>query len=539
VAENRLSLAIDGRENQLRDRLITFEMPGHGQADGNGNGHALVSADPVTTGSVAIVGLGYVGLPTAVELHGKSPRIIGIDVSAQRLLNISARGADLTEADQERLAAALADGSLELTTDPAASAAAETVIICVPTPVDSNQTPNLAALRAACAAVVQNAVPGQMIILTSTSYVGTTRDLLTEPLRQRGLAVGTDINVAFSPERIDPGNADHLQSETPRVVGGATEACTGRAAEVIGRLTDSVYLVSSPDAAEATKLYENIFRAVSLALANEFADACGTLGLDPIEVTLAAGTKPYGFLGVFPGPGVGGHCIPCDPHYLLWQLNARDHASPLIEQAMKSIELRPERVVERAAEVMTAAGRQVAGARVIVIGASYKAGVRDLRESPAVPIIEGLIREGAEVSYYDPLIPVLNLPGGRQLHSVAAPRGRPSTWPCPTRCIPDWTTPGRRAAHWSWTLPTSFMARPTASWCEDLRDDHRSSCGRLEYPRGGTQVRPEHAAPRQPGRNPQPGTAGRAGVRRARGALGPRREFPLPDRPLLLAAPSR
>jgi len=342
---------------------------------------------------VAIVGLGYVGLPTAVELHGKSPRIIGIDVSEQRLRDVSARAADLTEADQERLAAALADGSLELTTDPAAAATAETVIICVPTPVDTKQAPNLAALRAACADVVRYAMPGQMIILTSTSYVGTTRDLLTEPLRQRGLTAGTDINVAFSPERIDPGNADHLQSETARVVGGATEACTSRAAEVIGRLTDSVYLVSSPDAAEATKLYENIFRAVSLALANEFADACGTLGLDPIEVTVAAGTKPYGFLGVFPGPGVGGHCIPCDPHYLLWQLNARDHASPLIEQAMKSIQLRPERVVERAAE------------------------------SPAVPIIEGLIREGTEVSYYDPLIPVLDLPGGRQLHSVAAPEG--------------------------------------------------------------------------------------------------------------------
>ena len=138
---------------------------------------------------------------------------------------------------------------------------------------------------------------------------------------------------------------------------------------------------------------------------------------------MAAGTKPYGFLGVFPGPGVGGHCIPCDPHYLLWQLNARDHASPLIEQAMKSIQLRPERVVERAAEVMAAAGQPLAGARVIVIGVSYKAGVRDLRESPAVPIIEGLIREGAEVSYYDPLIPDLDLPGGRQLHSVAAPEG--------------------------------------------------------------------------------------------------------------------
>ena len=412
MAEHRLSLAVNGRESQLHTRLVTFETAG-----------SVGPARSVSSGSIAIVGLGYVGLPTAVELHGKSPRIVGIDVSGQRLRDIASGGADLTGADQERLAAALADGTLELTTDPAAAADAEAVIICVPTPVDSDQTPDLTALRAACAAVVQHAVPGQIIILTSTSYVGTTRELLTEPLRRRGLTVGTDINVAFSPERIDPGNADHLQSETPRVVGGATGECTSRAAEVIGRVTDSVYLVSSTDAAEATKLYENIFRAVSLALANEFADACGTLGLDPIEVTLAAGTKPYGFLGVFPGPGVGGHCIPCDPHYLLWQLNARDHASPLIEQAMKSIEARPERVIERAGEVMAAEGQALAGARVIVIGVSYKSGVRDLRESPAVPIIEGLIREGSEVSYYDPLIPALDLPGGRRLRSVAAPQG--------------------------------------------------------------------------------------------------------------------
>src|SRR5258708_20408359 len=156
---------------------------------------------------------------------------------------------------------------------------------------------------------------------------------------------------------------------------------------MIGRVTDWVYVVSSPDAAEATKLYENIFRAVSLALANEFADACGTLGLDPIEVTLAAGTKPYGFLGVFPGPGVGGHCIPCDPYYLLWQLNARDHASPLIEQAMKSIALRPDRVIARAGEVMAAAGCPLGGARVIVIGGSYKSAARALPDSPALPLI--------------------------------------------------------------------------------------------------------------------------------------------------------
>ena len=417
MAERRLSLAVNGRENLLDQKLITFQAMGQAAGAGRGNGHW------VTAGSVAIVGLGYVGLPTAVALHGEVRRVIGIDSSPQRLRDIAARRADLGGPDRERLAAALADGSLELTTDPAAARAADAVLICVPTPVDSRQCPDLSALRAACAAVVQQARAGQVIILTSTSYVGTTRDLLTGPLRDRGLVAGSDVHVAFSPERIDPGNPDHVQRETPRVVGGASPACTTRAAELIGRLTDSVYLVSSSEAAEATKLYENIFRAVSLALANEFADACGALSLDPIEVTLAASTKPYGFLGAFPGPGVGGHCIPCDPHYLLWQLSAADRSAPLIEQAMKSIALRPERVIQRAAEVLAADGLQLAGARIIVIGASYKAGVRDLRESPALAIMAGLIREGATVAYYDPLLPVIELPGGQVLASETAPSG--------------------------------------------------------------------------------------------------------------------
>ena len=408
MAEHRLSLAVNGRENLLHSRLIT------------GNGHGPGAA----VGSVAVVGLGYVGLPTAVALHGRCPRIIGIDISAARLADIVTGQADLTAPDQDRLSAALADGSLGLTTDPAALSAAANVIICVPTPVDAAHTPDLAALRAACADVAAHARPGQVIILTSTSYVGTTRDLLTEPLQRRGLAVGQDISVAFSPERIDPGNPDHVQRETPRVVGGATPACASRAAAVIGQLTDSIYLVSSTEAAEAVKLYENIFRAVSLALANEFADACGTLGLDPIEVTLAAATKPYGFLGAFPGPGVGGHCIPCDPHYLLWQLNRSGRRSPLIEQAMTSIAARPERVTERAAEVLAASGRPLAGARVLVLGASYKPGVRDLRESPALTLLAGLEAGGARVSYYDPLIPVLDRPDGRPLRSEPDPAGQ-------------------------------------------------------------------------------------------------------------------
>jgi len=300
-------------------------------------------------------------------------------------------------------------------------AAADAVIICVPTPVDGDYLPELTALTGACADVVANARAGQTIILTSTTYVGTTAELLAEPLRRRGLEPGTDIFVAFSPERIDPGNPDHQVEDTPRVVGGITAECATRAARIISLMTSQVYVVSSTGAAEATKLYENIFRAVSLALANEFADACGVLQLDPIEVTLAAATKPYGFLATFPGPGVGGHCIPCDPHYLLWQLGTQGHSSPLIEQAMRSIRKRPERVVERAAEVLAADGSELSGARVLVVGASYKPGVRDLRESSAVPMIASLQSKGADVHYFDQLVPDLKLPDGTVLRSETDP----------------------------------------------------------------------------------------------------------------------
>jgi nucleotide sugar dehydrogenase len=407
VTERQLSLAVNGRERLLRHRLATFEA---------------ASADS-TVDTVAIVGLGYVGLPTALALHGQCPRIIGLDNSPTRLREIADRTADLGGPDHDRLVAALADGSLELTADPAFLAEADAVIVCVPTPVDGDHLPDLTALRKACDTVVEHARPDQTLILTSTSFVGTTREMLIDPLDARGLRTGSDVFVGFSPERIDPGNPDHVQRDTPRVVGGATTACGARVAEVIGRLTDLVYLVSSPEAAEATKLYENVFRAVNLALANEFADACGALDLDPVEVTVAAGTKPYGFLGSLPGPGVGGHCIPCDPYYLLWQLAGKGPGTPLIEQAMRSIHTRPNRVVDRAIDVLAEDDLPATGARVLVLGVSYKAGVRDLRESSALPLIEGLRAIGADVAYHDPLVPDVALADGTRLHSVAAPRG--------------------------------------------------------------------------------------------------------------------
>lgn len=388
-------------------------------------------ADPARTpaglGSVAVVGLGYVGLPTALALHRGGVAVRGVDVSRARLDAIRAGEVDLLPTDQLALSAALTSDDFAVGDDPTAIADVDAVIICVPTPVDDHLSPDLAALAGACRAVVDWAQPGQVLVLTSTTYVGSTHDLLVAPLAaERGLVAGRDVSVAFSPERIDPGVADHEQGRTPRVVGGTTPECTRRAAELIGRLTSTVHAVSSAETAEMTKLYENTFRAVVLALANEVAGICRSLGLDAVEVTDAAATKPYGFLATYPGPGVGGHCIPCDPHYLLWQMKAHRTPTPLIEQAMTSIAQRPHEVVSRTVEVLSDLGRGTAGARVLVVGVSYKPGVRDVRETPALDIIRGLEQRGALVTYHDPLVPQLRLRGGRVITSDPAAAQR--TW---------------------------------------------------------------------------------------------------------------
>jgi UDP-N-acetyl-D-glucosamine dehydrogenase len=370
--------------------------------------------------SVAVVGLGYVGLPTALALHGRCAQITGIDASQNRIDQIAARDAELTPADKLILDAALADGSFTMTSDLSAVSRSDAVLICVPTPVDAANMPDLTALRSACANVVARARPGQVIILTSTSYVGTTAELLAGPLEARGFRVGTDVFVAFSPERIDPGNPEHLQRVTPRTLGGTTRACTEQAMRVLVQVADTVHPVSSPETAEASKLYENTQRAVLLALANEFADACRVLDLDPMEVTDAAATKPYSFMFVTPGPGVGGECIPCDPHYLLWQLDKQGYDSPLISQAMKSITARPAQVAARAADVLAEDGLVLAGAKVLIAGVSYKPGVRDMRQTPAVPLIMGLLAAGADVTFTDPLVPSLRLPDGQVLASTGS-----------------------------------------------------------------------------------------------------------------------
>jgi nucleotide sugar dehydrogenase len=366
--------------------------------------------------------MGYVGLPTALALRRAGLAVLGIDVSERRLSDIRRRLCDLTAADHGRLRDALADDErFRLTSDCSRLSEADAVLICVPTPIDAHHVPDLTALRSACETVCRHARTGQTIILTSTSYVGTTRDLLIEPLRERGFVVGRDLCVAYSPERIDPANSAYPQETVPRVVGATSPRCARRARAIVAAVAPVVHEVSSPEAAEMTKLYENVFRAVNVALANELAEAAQALSLSAAEIVDAAATKPYGFMAFQPGPGVGGHCIPCDPHYLLWQLRARHQPMPLIERAMAGIAGRPTHVAERAAEVLSRErGRGLCGARVLLVGVAYKPGVADVRESPALTLIELLQDRGAVVEYHDPLVPVVDR-GSDALIAVANP----------------------------------------------------------------------------------------------------------------------
>ncbi|QCO97521.1 nucleotide sugar dehydrogenase [Arthrobacter sp. 24S4-2] len=377
--------------------------------------------DQTFTFDVAIVGLGYVGLPTALAINASGRRVLGLDVSESRLAVIRSQQADLLDSDKARLNSALDDPTFMISTDLSLLARAAAVVVCVPTPVDPYLVPDLGILRAACASVVEFAVPGQLLMLTSTTYVGSTRDLLAVPLAAKGLIPGRDVFVAFSPERINPGVDAFSHEDVPRVVGGVTPACGEAAEALLQASTKLVHVVPSADVAEMTKLVENTFRAVNIALANEFADICHELGMEVMDVIDAASTKPYGFMPFTPGPGVGGHCIPCDPHYLLWQLRKARVTAPVIEHAMAGIAGRPHQVVEKARRILSDRNHGISGARVLVLGVAYKPDVEDLRESPALEIIAEMIADGAEVAYHDPWCPTAPDGQGGALVSLADP----------------------------------------------------------------------------------------------------------------------
>jgi len=370
--------------------------------------------------SVAVVGMGYVGLPTALALHDAGCSVLGIDISTERLSALRRADVDARPDDRRRLARALAGDRLGLTADAAAQSAADVVIICVPTPVDGDLRPDARAVERACAGAVAHARSGQALLLTSTTFVGTTRALLAEPLAARGLQPGSEVFVAFAPERILPGDTGVHQRQVPRVVGGITPACSAAAAEVLRPIVEHVHAVSSAETAELTKLHENTFRAVNLALANEMAGAARHFGVDPVEVIEAAATKPYGYLAHYPDPGVGGHCIPVDPHWMLEPLRVGGVAMPVADTAMAAVTARPGAVAARAEEVLDDLGIATGSARVLVVGMAYKPGVGDARESPGVAIAERLVRRGADVAYVDPLVPEVTV-AGQRLRSHPAP----------------------------------------------------------------------------------------------------------------------
>jgi UDP-N-acetyl-D-glucosamine dehydrogenase len=355
--------------------------------------------------SVGIIGLGYVGLPLAVAFAEAGQSVIAVDVDERKIAAIEAGESYIEDVSSERLRAV--SDRIEASTHFAPLARAEAVLICVPTPLTANREPDLSPLLGAAEALGTVVQRGQLIVLESTTYPGTTREQLVPLLEHRGLRVGAGLNVAFSPERVDPGRTDYTLRNTPKIVGGITPECTERAAALYSAICDNIVRVSNPEAAEMAKLLENIFRSVNIALVNELAMLADRMGLNIWEVVDAAATKPYGFMRFEPGPGMGGHCLPVDPFYLTWRAREFHMSTEFIELAGKVNQQMPYYCVERIERALNDASKPVKGSHIAILGVSYKGGVGDIRESPALRIIEVLAQRGARLTYHDPFVPAL------------------------------------------------------------------------------------------------------------------------------------
>src|SRR5271169_2472419 len=355
--------------------------------------------------TVGIIGLGYVGLPLAVAFAQEGCEVIAVDVDSRKIEAIEAGDSYIEDVPSERLRG-LAE-RIHASTHYSRLAKADAVIMCVPTPRTRNREPDLGPLLDCTRALAEVLQQDQLVVLESTTYPGTTRERVAPLLEESGLAAGRDFHLAFSPERVDPGRSDFTLRNTPKVLGGLTETCAERAEELYGLICDHLVRVSGPEAAELTKLLENIFRSVNIALVNELAMLTDRMGIDIWEVVDAASTKPYGFMRFEPGPGMGGHCLPVDPFYLSWRAREFDMATEFIELAGKVNQQMPYHCVAKAQRVLNDAGLSVKGARIAVLGVSYKPGVGDTRESPALKIMSLLRELGAEVSYHDPHVPAL------------------------------------------------------------------------------------------------------------------------------------
>jgi UDP-N-acetyl-D-glucosamine dehydrogenase len=354
---------------------------------------------------VGVVGLGYVGLPLAMEFAGAGFHVIGFDVSERVCRDIMDGKSHIQDVPGKTVAKHVKAGLFEATTDEKALHRCDAISIAVPTPLSKTRDPDMSYVNAATETVARNSHPGMVIVLESTTYPGTTREVLQPRLESEGRRIGEDTFLAFSPERVDPGNPTWHTKNTPKVVGGVTAACTEVGAALYAACIDTVVPVASAEAAELVKLLENTFRAVNIGLVNEMAIVCDKLGVNVWEVIDAAATKPFGFMRFTPGPGIGGHCIPLDPHYLAWKMRTLNYKTRFIDLASEINSEMPEYVVRKIARALNDDQRSVKGSRVLILGIAYKRDIDDMRESPALDVMRLLEERGAQVDYHDPWVP--------------------------------------------------------------------------------------------------------------------------------------
>ncbi len=368
---------------------------------------ALLEKIRTDAARVGTVGLGYVGLPLSVEFASAGLPVTGFDLSDQKVEAIRQGVSYVKDVASDRLGQLTRSGRLRATSDFSELAGCDAVIICVPTPLSKTKDPDLSMVVDATKAIAEHLRPGQIVVLESTTYPGTTEELILPLLADRGLEVGESFFLAFSPERVDPGNPSFNTHNTPKIIGGVTPACTEVARALYSKAIETVLPVSSTRAAEMVKLLENTFRSVNIGLVNEVALMCERLGVDVWEVIDAAATKPFGFMPFYPGPGLGGHCIPIDPLYLSWKLKTLNYRARFIELAGEINSEMPEYVCERVAWALNERERSVKGSRILILGVAYKRDIDDVRESPALDILRILESRGARVSYNDPFVPEL------------------------------------------------------------------------------------------------------------------------------------
>jgi len=352
-----------------------------------------------------VVGLGYVGLPLAVEMGNVDMKVIGLDVSKRVVNDLNAGKSHIKDISSADVARLRKSGRFEATTDMSRLAECDVISICVPTPLSKTKDPEMSYVIAATESVAASLRPGQLIVLESTTYPGTTRELMIPLLQARGLEVGSDIFLCFSPERVDPGNEKWHTKNTPKVIGGVTPQCGELGVALYGKFIEKMIPVSSPEAAELTKLLENTFRMINIGLANEMAQICDRLGVDVWEVIDAAATKPFGYMKFTPGPGLGGHCIPLDPHYLAWKMRTLHYKTRMIGVADEINSEMPSFWVSKVQDALNDRAVALKGAKVLVLGVAYKKDIDDMRESPALEIMDLMAQKGANVSYHDPYCP--------------------------------------------------------------------------------------------------------------------------------------